>query len=102
MDVKLKREYSIGTIVNAQGGYGSENRYMGRLFGARFTSTTEVALIANFNNLNDNREPGKNDSWSPDRMPTGTRRYQMAGLNYNYTSPEASKAFAFGNVTYTR
>lgn len=101
MDVKFKREYSIGTIVNAQGGYGSENRYMGRLFGARFTSTTEVNLVANFNNLNDNREPGKNDSWSPDRMPTGTRRYQMAGLNYNYTSPEASKAFASGNVTYT-
>ncbi|MDE5734797.1 MAG: hypothetical protein K2H83_06610, partial [Duncaniella sp.] len=32
MDVKLKREYMIGWIVNAQGGIGTKDRYTGRLF----------------------------------------------------------------------
>ncbi len=32
MDVKLKKEYSHGYLLNAQAGYGTEERYLGRLF----------------------------------------------------------------------
>ena len=32
MDVRLKKEYNMGWLINAQGGYGTENRYMGKLF----------------------------------------------------------------------
>ena len=100
MDVKLKKEYSIGWIANAQGGYGSESRYLAQLFSAWFNSTSEVVLIANMNNLNDNREPGKNTSWTPELMPTGERRYQLGGLNYRYQHPDGNR-FANGNFTYT-
>lgn len=100
MDVKLKKEYSIGWIANAQTGYGSESRYLAQLFSAWFNSTTEVVLIANMNNLNDNREPGKSTSWTPERMPTGERRYQLGGLNYRYQSTDGGR-FANGKFVYT-
>lgn len=61
MDVKLKKEYNIGYIANAQAGYGSEDRYLGRLFASWFTATTQIHLIGNINNLNDSRTLGKSD-----------------------------------------
>ncbi len=79
MDVKLKREYNHGWIINAQGGYGTEDRYTGRLFASWFSPTTNITLMGNVNNLNDNRQPGKNDTWTPEMMPSGTKQYRMGG-----------------------
>lgn len=59
MDVKLKKEYSMGWIINAQGAAGTKERYLGRFFASWFTPTTNITLLGNFNNLNDNRQPGK-------------------------------------------
>lgn len=91
MDVKLKKEYNMGWLINAQGGYGTENRYSGRLFASWFNPTTNITLLGNINNLNDTRKPGKNDSWQPEMMPSGTRQYRMAAMNYSYESPESDK-----------
>lgn len=91
MDVRLKKEYNMGWLVNVQGGYGTEDRYSGRLFASWFNPTTNVTVVGNINNLNDTRQPGKNDTWKPEMMPSGTRRYRMAGMNYNYESPEADR-----------
>lgn len=55
MDVRLKREYSMGWLINAQGGYGTEDRYMGKLFASWFNATSRVTFLGNINNLNDNR-----------------------------------------------
>lgn len=91
MDVKLKREYNMGWIVNAQGGVGTEDRYSGRLFASWFTPTLKLSLIGNVNNLNDSRKPGQNDTWTPDMMPSGTREYRMGAVNYDYENPEETK-----------
>lgn len=88
MNVKLKKEYNMGWIFNAQGGAGTADRYSGRLFAQWFTQTHRLSLMGNINNLNDNRRPGKADTWTPDSMPTGTRRYRMAAANYNYENPD--------------
>ncbi|WP_289757947.1 outer membrane beta-barrel protein [uncultured Duncaniella sp.] len=93
MDVKLKKEYNIGLILNAQGGYGTEDRYMGRLFASWFSPTTKLTLIGNINNLNDNRKPGKSDTWTPEMMPSGTREYKMGAFNYDYENPEQTRSF---------
>lgn len=93
MDVKLKKEYNMGAIINAQGGYGTEGRYTGRLFASWFTPFSQYALIGNFNNLNDSRKPGKNDTWTPEMMPSGTKRYKMAAFNYNHSNREDSRKF---------
>ena len=44
MDVNLKREYSVGFIANAEGGLGSGDRYLGRLFGLRFTNHSRLSF----------------------------------------------------------
>ena len=36
MDVRLKKEYSIGWIANAEAAYGTGNKYLGRVFALRF------------------------------------------------------------------
>ena len=83
MDVKLKKQYSIGWIGNIEGGAGTEERYLGRLFLNRFTNHSQVTLYGNINNLNDNRKPGQSGNWSPDEMKGGLVSTQMAGLNYS-------------------
>lgn len=84
MDVKLKKQYHIGTIANVEAGGGTEERYMGRLFAMRFTPRSQLVLVGNVNNLNDNRKPGQNTTWTPDKMPTGTFVTKMGGLDYQF------------------
>lgn len=100
MDVKLKREYNTGLTANAQMGYGTDDRYMARLFGLWYNNSTRLTAIANFNNLNDTRKPGQKDTWSPDMLPSGTRKYQMGAFDYNYINSEETKRFR-GDITYT-
>lgn len=99
MDVRLKKEYNIGWFINAQGGYGTSNRYMGRLFASWFNPLWKVALVGNINNLNDNRKPGRNDTWTPEEMPSGRQRSSIVGLNYNYDNPD-TKSSAEGSITF--
>lgn len=90
MDVRLKKEYNMGWIVNAQAGYGTEDRYLGRLFASWFTGTTNVSLVGAANNLNDTRTPGRNDTWTPQEMPSGRNKTYSGGLNYNHEKPDES------------
>lgn len=82
MDVKLKKQYSIGWIGNLEGGGGTEGRYRGRLFATRFTDHSQVSLYANVNNVNENRKPGQGGNWSPDKISEGEIDTRLAGLNY--------------------
>ncbi len=88
MDVRLKKEYNMGWIVNAQAGYGTDDRYLGRAFVNWFNATTRVTAIGNVNNLNDNRKPGRGDTWTPDKMPVGTVDTYLGALEYSYESPD--------------
>ncbi len=83
MDVKLKKEYMVGMNVNAEAGLGSDNRYLGRLFGMSFTPNNQYMAYVNVNNLNDSRKPGQDGSWSPDKMPSGILRTAMGGFDYS-------------------
>ncbi len=101
MDVRLKKEYSVGWILNAQAGFGTRDRYLGRLFLSRFSSTLRMSLVANVNNLSDARPPGRDDSWTPETMPDGTRKILNAGFDYNYDPPQR-KFRASGSVYFNR
>ncbi len=90
MDVKLKKEYSNGWLINAQAGYGTSDRYLGRLFASWFSPTTSVVVTGLANNLNDNRTPGKSDSWTPESMPSGTMRTSEASIRYNHEKSDES------------
>lgn len=99
MNVLLKKEYNIGWLVNAQGGYGTENRYLGRLFASWFNPSTRLTFIGNANNLNSNKTPGRNDTWTPDQMPNGTKTYISAGLDYMHEDPDEKNYFE-GNLVF--
>ncbi|MDE6556208.1 MAG: outer membrane beta-barrel family protein, partial [Duncaniella sp.] len=88
MDVQLKKEYNGGWVANAQVGAGTHGRYSGRLFARWFSEVHSLTLIGNINNLNDNRRPGRADTWTPDMMPDGTRSYRMAAAEYSYSNAE--------------
>lgn len=99
MDVKLKKEYQHGWMVNIEGGAGTESRYMGRVFGLHFTPSSQVALFGGINNVNDQRKPGQATNWTPDNMPKGDQRVKQAGVDYN-VSFNQNKNMLQGNVTF--
>ena len=90
MNVKLKREYATGWLANAEAGGGStfsknergklDTKYLGRLFGLRFTDRSRLMLYANANNLNDYRAPGDEGDWSQLSQSQGlTKSYTLGG-----------------------
>lgn len=99
MDVRLKKEYQHGWMVNLEGGGGTEERYMGRAFGLYFTPYSQVALFGGINNVNDQRKPGQNSTWTPESAPKGDQRVKQAGVDYN-VSFNQSKNLLRGNVTF--
>lgn len=82
MDVKLKKEYSIGYLANLEAGGGTNERYLGRLFAMRFTDHSRLAIFANANNLNDDTRPGEDDNWYRNDE-TGRTTQQQGGLDYS-------------------
>ncbi|MDO4930775.1 MAG: hypothetical protein Q4E59_06550 [Bacteroidales bacterium] len=52
IDVQLKKDYAEGWIANTEAGYGTDDRYLGRFFGLRFTDYTSLGVYAATNNLN--------------------------------------------------
>ena len=99
MDVRLKKEYNVGWLVNLQGGYGTKNRYTGRAFLSWFNPKWRISGVGNINNLNDNRQPGRNDTWTPDMLPSGKKEFRDFGINYNFETPD-EKTRAQGSLTY--
>lgn len=97
MDVKLKKQYSIGWIGNIEGGGGTKDRYLGRLFAMRYTDHSRLAIYGNVNNLNDSRKPGENDSWSPSDLQGGLSEQQLGGIDY-FIDDRNGKYTLDGNV----
>lgn len=100
MDVRLKRQYSIGWIGNAEGGYGSKDRYLARLFALRFTPQSRLSAYVNMNNLNDTRDPGENTEWTPSKMPSGLQAVKSVGTDY-LVKDRMGRYDAKGNVYYS-
>lgn len=101
MDVRLKREYRNGYIASAEGGYGSRDRYLGRLFGMWFSDFVSLSINAGANNLSDSSVPGKDDgAWSADKMGQGVSERQYGGINY-FASGQSSKWEIQGDVQIT-
>ncbi len=103
MDVKLKKEYSIGTLGNVEAGAGNEERWLARLFALRFSDHSRLAAYATANNLNGDRKPGENGSWDPQRLQNGGMlTQQQAGIDYNVEDRNSVwKADGSVQVTHT-
>ena len=97
MDVKLKKQYSVGWMGNVEAGEGTKERYLARLFAMRFTDHSRVAIYGNLNNLNDSREPGEDDNWTPSDLTGGLIEQQFGGVDY-YVEERDGKYQLNGNA----
>jgi len=124
MDVNLKKEYSTGYIVNAEVAGGTHDRYMGRLFGLRYSDNTRISFYGNMNNVNEYRKPGREGDWTPTDSPEGLIDIKRAGVdvtiddkdqryannlsltlgahNVDYESRTASESFLSTGNTFSR
>jgi len=100
MDVRLKKEYSRGSILNLGAGGGTAFRWMGRLFAMHFGTRDRYTLYANANNLNDNRKPGRSDSWKRGAVKPGEKRQEKAGFDYSVEATD-KKWDVNGNVEFS-
>ena len=119
LNVKLKKEYATGWIANAEGGAGAtffrnqegklDTKFMGRLFGLRFSDNTRITLFANVNNVNDNGQPGYEGEWSDLEQTDGlTTTYQVGGNfmrdkedKYNYQGSVNGSYSDIDNASHT-
>lgn len=111
MNVKLKREYATGWIANAEGGAGAtffrnqegklDTKYMGRLFGLRFTDNSRLNIYANVNNLNDGDGPGYEGEWGELSQSGGITKTYSAGGNYMHDKEDSYRYMASVNGSYT-
>lgn len=99
IDVRLKKEYMIGWIANAEAGVspmggGSEGaRYIARLFAMRHSDFSNLAVIANANNLDDDSRPDESNSWQRGQT-NDLRRTERADLHFNVSDRNKRWEFA--------
>lgn len=102
IDVVLKRQYSQGWIANAEAGYGTDQRWLGRLFGLRFTDHSRLAVYASGNNLNNTGSPSADSgNWSEQTSSTGLITQKQGGINFNVDGKKTNARFSTA-LTATR
>lgn len=88
MDVLLKKEFMYGMFGNMEAGYGTHDRFMGRLFLGGFTQQHQLVVYGNANNVNNSTTPQKDDQWRPESQPTGTHDFYNIGLKHVWNSQD--------------
>ena len=81
MDVRLKKQYAIGWIANAEAAGGTEERYLARLFALRFTNHSRLSFFGAVNNVNEYVKPGEGSEWTPS-VGNGLTTTRHAGADY--------------------
>lgn len=98
MDVQLKKEYIKGWMANAEAGYGTRDRYMGRLFGLGYTDKLRISVFGNINNTGNSSMAGDNGQWWERTSENGINRVAMGGIDYSYKNGEETELS--GNVNF--
>lgn len=105
VDVKLKKEYSKGWMVNTDLAYGSSKRYFAKGFGMYYTDAFKLALYGNVNNLNDQTSVGTDGNWDGTTVGQGLHSIKSGGyaLNYEHKLAADDEYFAVrsrGKISY--
>lgn len=109
MDIDLKRDYHTGWMANVDGGAGStlhsgeedrDTKFVGRLFGLRFSDKSRLLLYANTNNVNDDHTPGDNGDWSALKQTEGQKDIYNAGMSYTVGSIDHVRYYGSVHSSY--
>lgn len=103
LDLSVKKEMKQGWLGNVDVGYGTEERYTGKMMINRFTDKLQLSAIGSANNVNDQGFPGGGfRGWG--RGGGGLVASKMAGLNFSWENGkkdrEAGRLKLGGNVRY--
>ena len=97
IDVRLKKEFMVGWLVNVEAGGGTNERYLGRLFAMRHSDFSRIAIVANANNLDDDTKPGESDNWQRGQT-NDLRRTERADIG-GFVSDRNKRWETSGNVS---
>ncbi len=100
INLELKADRRKGQFGNIEAGYGTDDRYKGRLSLNRFSTNTQISAIGNFNNINEQgfssadyvsfmqgigfRNRGSNGLSINDGLSNGFVTTNAGGLNINH------------------
>lgn len=98
MDVRLKKEYAVGYMGNITAGLGSQNRYLSKLFGMKYSDVNRIITFANINNLNDNQQIGYDGNWKNRELSEGLQATKIAGISYLRTLGTSNSKFVSDNI----
>jgi len=123
IDVRLKKEYMVGWLVNVEAGaspfptspkgeesqsgngqaekssspLGEDRRGLFRLFAMRHSDFSRIAIVANANNLDDDSKPGESDNWQRGKT-NNLRRTERADIG-GFVSDRNQRWEVSGNVS---
>jgi len=101
MDVRLKKDYMAGNMLNAEAGIGTDSRYIGRIFAMHYTNNSRVAVYGNANNVNTDEQLDDSDSFSFSEEKPGINKKYSGGIDYRADNPQKTMEVS-GNVDFTR
>ena len=107
LDLTVKKGMKEGWLVNADGAYGTEDRYSGKLSINRFMDNYHFSLIGSANNINDRSMGGWGGRGGRGGGGgAGIVTSQMAGVNFAWENGkkdnEAGLLKTGGNVRFSR
>ncbi len=99
MDVRLKKDYMAGNMINAEAGGGTKSRYLGRLFAMHYTNNSRISLYGNANNINKMNKltESEDDDFAERGSNNGITRKINGGIDYLADNPHHTWEVA-GNV----
>lgn len=100
VDVKLKKEYSKGWMVNTDLAYGTSERYFAKGFGMYYTDALKLALYGNVNNLGDQSVLQSDGQWDTNTLPSGLHSAKAGGyaLSYEHTGDGPNDRFQINST----
>ena len=104
LDLSIKKGMNKGWMTNVDLGYGTEERYTGKVMVNRFTDRLQMSLIGSMNNTNDQGFPGGGFRGFGGGG-SGQVTSKMVGLNFSWENGkkdrEAGALELNGNVRYS-
>lgn len=89
MDVKLKKDYMAGNLLNVKLSGGTEDRFLGKFFGMHYTNNSRVAVYGNANNMNDTDKPNDGQGYQLlGNDQNGLTDTYRSGIDYMADNPK--------------
>lgn len=92
LDVTLKKEYKGSYIANVEAGYGTNERYLARTFGTRFTDRLRTSVYGSVNNISDeNSADMSSGDWGDSQGGMGQNTYRKVGAETNWNNGKTER-----------